>query len=197
MSRKKPRVDYPLDTGDVTLLPDSEIKAILRAADSLIARGGRSLLTKVLKGSKDKKVLEHGLDKNPSYGFYRHLSLPEVANRVDWTIMYDYLRIEYSDRLPLIVFSEKGWEIERDTYADELLQKMTMLIGKTDFAFVEGLKDKDRGLILLLLEKISDTNNPDFIPLLKAWQEIDYKKVRAAIQRVMDDLSHHLFDHKT
>ena len=195
MGRKKPRVDYTLDTGNVARLPDNEIKAILRAADDLIAQGGRSLLTKVLKGSKDKKVLEHGLDNNPSYGFYRHLSLPEVANRVDWAIMYDYLRIEYSDRLPLIVFSEKGWEIERDTYADELLQKMTMLIGKTDFGFIEGLKDKNRGLILLLLEKISDTNNPDFIPLLKAWQEIDYKKLRAAIQRVIDDLNQHLFDY--
>jgi hypothetical protein len=107
MGRKKPRVDYTLDTGSVTHLTDSEIKAILRAADSLIAQGGRRLLTKVLKGSKDKKVLEHGLDKNPSYGFYRHLGLPEVANRVDWAIMHDYLRIEYSDRLPIIVFSEK------------------------------------------------------------------------------------------
>jgi hypothetical protein len=189
MSRKKPRIDYTLDTGNITSLPANEIKAILRAADELIAQGGRSLLTKVLKGSKDKKVLEHGLDQNPSYGFYRHLSLPEVANRVDWVIMYDYLRIEYSDRLPLIVFSEKGWDIERDTFADELLQKMTMLIGGKDFSFVEELKDRNRGMILLLLEKVKNTNNPGFIPVLKAWQEIDYKKVSIAIQQVIDYLS--------
>ncbi len=190
MGRKKPRVDYTLDTGNVTRLPDSEIKAILRAADSMIAQGGRSLLTKVLKGSKDKKVLEHGLDQNPSYGFYQHLSLPEIAYRVDWAIMYDYLRIEYSGRLPLIVYSEKGWEIERETYADELLQKLATLIGKKELSFVEDLKDKNRGMILLLLEKIRETNNPDFIPVLKAWQEIDYKKVRAAIQKVLYYLSH-------
>ncbi len=191
MSRKKPRVDYTLDTGDVGYLPDSEIKAILRAADELIAQGGRSLLTKVLKGSSDKKVLAHGLDQNPSYGFYRHLSLPEITNRVDWTIMHDYLRIEYSDRLPVIVYSEKGWEIERETYADELLQKMKNLIGKNDFNFVEDLKDRNRVMILLLLEKIKKTNDPGFIPVLKAWQEVDYKKVKAAIQEVMDNLRHH------
>ncbi len=166
-----------LDTGNVTRLPDSEIKAILRAADDLIAQGGRSLLTKVLKGSKDKKVLEHGLDKNPSYGFYQHLSLPEIAYRVDWVIMHDYLRIEYSGRLPLIVYSEKGWEVERETYADELLQKMTTLIGKKELSFVEELKDKNRGMILLLLEKIRETNNPDFIPVLKAWQGKEYLQI--------------------
>ncbi len=189
MTRKKPRVQYTLDTGNLNYLPDSEIKAILRAADSLIAQGGRSLLTKVLKGSKDKKLLEYGLDKNPSYGFYSHLSLPEVTNRVDWIIMHDYLRIEYSDRLPLIVYSEKGWEIERETYADELLQKMTRLIGKNAFSFVVSLKDKNRGMILILLEKIRMTKNPDFIPVLKAWQEIEYKKVRTAIQHVINYLN--------
>ena len=44
-------------------------------------------------------------------------------------------------------------------------------------------------MILLLLEKIRNTNNPGFIPLLKAWQEIDYKKVRNKIQEVIDYLN--------
>ena len=189
MSRNKQRVHFHPDTGDVTYLSTTEIKAILRADDELIAQGGRSLLAKVLKGSKDKKVLEHGLDKNPSYGFYRQLSLPEITNRIDWTIKYDYLRIEYSDRLPLIVYSEQGWEIERETYAEEVLQKMTELIGGNNYSFVEELKDRNRGMILLLLEKIRNTNNPGFIPILKAWQEIDYKKVRAAIEEVVGYLN--------
>lgn len=59
MSRKKPRVRYELDSGDVKYLTDKEIRSILRAADELIAIGGRSMLAKILKGSKDKKVLEH------------------------------------------------------------------------------------------------------------------------------------------
>lgn len=43
-------------------------------------------------------------------------------------------------------------------------------------------------MILLLLEKIRRTGNARFIPLLKAWKEIEYKKVQAEIQRVIDYL---------
>ncbi|MED3824995.1 hypothetical protein P4561_14975 [Priestia flexa] len=44
-------------------LSDEEIKVILRAADEIIAKGGRTLLAKILKGSRVKKVLQLELDK--------------------------------------------------------------------------------------------------------------------------------------
>ena len=152
MSRKKARVRYELDSGDIKNLTDQEIKAILRAADMLIAAGGRSMLAKILKGSKDKKVLEHGLDQSPVYGYYRDFTLQEITNRIDWMIKKDYLKIEYSDRLPMLVFSENGWEIERETYAEELLQKLTYLLEGKDYSFVQELKDRNRGMIMLLIE---------------------------------------------
>ena len=43
-------------------------------------------------------------------------------------------------------------------------------------------------MILLLIEKIRLTGNAGFIPLLKVWKEIEYKKVQAEIQRVIDYL---------
>ncbi len=189
MSRKKERVKYKLDSGDIIGLQDEEIVAVLRAADELITTGGRTLLTKILKGSKDKRLLEHGLDKCPAYGFYRSFTLPEIANRVDWVIENGFLEINYFDRLPMTVFTIKGWEIERETYTDELLQKLTDLLEGEDFSYVWEMKDKNRGMILLLIRKIKETKNPDFVPLLKAWQEIDYKKVRVALQEVVDLLS--------
>jgi len=67
---KKPKVNYQLDTYGIKDLPNEEITAILRAADELIATGGRSMLTKILKGSEDKKLLEYELDKCPGYGLY-------------------------------------------------------------------------------------------------------------------------------
>jgi len=39
-----------------------------------------------------------------------------------------------------------------------------------------------------LIEKIRLTGNARFIPLLKAWKEIEYKKVQAEIQNVIDYL---------
>jgi len=99
-----------------------------------------------------------------------------------------YLKIEYRDRLPLLVFSEIVWEIERETYAEESLQKLTKLLEGKDFSFVQELKDRNRGMILLLIEKIKRTGNARFIPLLKAWKEIEYKKVQVEIQREIDYL---------
>lgn len=188
MSRKKQRVRYVLDSGDISHLTDEEIKAILRATDELIATGGRTMLAKILKGSKDKKVLEHGLDQCPVYGYYRELTLQEITNRIDWMIKKGYIEIEYRDRLPMLVFSEVGWEIERETYAEELLQKLTKLLECKDYSFVKELKDRNRGMILLLIKKIKLTGNARFIPLLKAWKDIDYKKVQAEIQKVIDYL---------
>ena len=146
------------------------------------------MLANILKGSKDKKVIEHGLDQCPVYGYYRELTLQEITNRIDWMIKKGLLEIEYRGRLPLLVFSEIGWEIERETYAEELLQKLAKLLEGKDYSFVQELKDRNREMILLLIEKIKLTGNARFIPLLKAWEEIEYKKVRAEIQSVINYL---------
>ncbi|HOQ67563.1 MAG TPA: RQC-minor-1 family DNA-binding protein [Candidatus Atribacteria bacterium] len=188
MSKKQSRVHYHLDSGGIKTLPMEEIKMILRAADDLITVGGRSSLAKVLKGSRDKKILAYELDKNPAYGFYRDLTVSEITNRVDWMIQQGYLQLEYFGRLPLLVYTDKGWAIERETYAEELMQKLKKCMEERDYTFVTELKDRNREMILLLLQKIQKTNNARFIPLLKAWQEIEYKKVQSAIQEVIDYL---------
>jgi len=188
MSKRKQRVRYHLDPKDVRELPFEEIRAILRGADELIGTGGRSLLAKILKGSKDKKLLEYGLDKNPVYGFYRQLKIEDITARIDWVILNGYLAIEYDGRLPMLVYTDKGWEIERDTYSDELLEKLRSLIPSGNYAFVNELKDRNRGMILLLLDKIKRSEERGFIPVLEAWKEIDYKKVKKAISEVIDHL---------
>ncbi|MCD6355484.1 MAG: hypothetical protein J7L95_08040 [Prolixibacteraceae bacterium] len=189
MSKRYPKYEFSLNSQGIKDLSFEEIKAILRAADELIAAGGRSLLSKILKGSKDKKVMKHNLDSCPVYGFYKSLPLPEITKRVDWMIDNGYLGIDYAGKLPVIVFSKTGWEIERETYAEELFQKMQHLLDTGDYSFVSELKDRNRGMILLLIEKIQNTDNPKFIPLLKAWQAVDYKKVQAALQRTIHSLS--------
>lgn len=64
-----------------TPLNHKEIKVILATADSIIAQGGRTQLAKILKGSKEKKLLELGLDENPGYGFYKDESLDDIKKR--------------------------------------------------------------------------------------------------------------------
>ena len=77
-------------------MSEAEIRVILRAADSIIAEGGRTLLSKILKGSKEKKLLELGLNLNPSYGFFHLLSMDEVLDKIDWMIQHDFLEIQLS-----------------------------------------------------------------------------------------------------
>lgn len=186
MSRKYTRVAYQLDAKGIRQLPQHEIVAILRGADDLIMSGGRSLLAKVLKGSKDKKVLELGLNESPVYGYYQELTLEEVLKRIDWVILHDYLRIEYDWRLPKLVYTQKGWEIERETYAKELLYEFDEMLAKPPPYDMTYLKDRSRDMILILLEMVEKSGDPKFIPLLQAWQAVDYKKVRQRIQEVIE-----------
>ena len=190
MSRKVNRVKYHLDSKGIKELSYEEIVAILRAADDLIMSGGRNILSKILKGSKEKKIIELGLDKNPYYGFYSDTSLEEVLAKVDWLIKNNYLSIEYDNRLPLLVFTDKGWEIERETYSTELLKGFDKIIenGPTYFN-MNYLKNKNRSLIFLLLDKVKQTNDKKYIPILEAWKEIDYKKVKQKIDQVINSIT--------
>ena len=88
----------------------------------------------------------------------------------------------------MLVYTDKGWDIERETYADELLKKLIDAAENRRYEFVETLKDRDRGLILLLLEKIADSGNKELITILDAWQTIEFKKVRTKIQEVIEIL---------
>jgi hypothetical protein len=182
---KHRKVAVQLNAGNITQLAQQDIAIILRGADDLIASGGRSQLVKILKGSKDKKILELDLNKSPVYGHYQKLPLDEVKARVDWTILNGYLDIYYNYRLPLLVYTDKGWAIERETYANELLVLLTNYATQNphdqDMTF---LNDKDRALILLLLDKIEQANNPVLLPLLQNWEANTYKKIAVRIEQV-------------
>ncbi len=186
MGKKIKRQPYRLDTRGIKSLPEQEIKIILRGADESIMKGGRNLLVKILKGSKDKKLLEKELNNSPVYGVFKHLKLEEIMAKIDWVIVNGYLTIEYDYRLPLLVYTPMGWEIEKDTYSDELLEAMKNNI---DFFNLETLKDRNRGMIFLLLDKIAKSGDKRFILLLKRWGQIDYKKVRKRINKIIEELS--------
>ncbi len=187
--RKVRRVRYRLDLKGIKELSFEDIKAILRGADPLISRGGRGLLAKLLKGSKDKRVIELNLDGNPVYGHFKDLTIEQITARIDWCIVESYLAIEYDYRLPLLMYTSRGWEIEMDTYTDELLRgfdKMTKA-GTEDFD-MSHLKDRNREMIMLLLDKVEATGNPKYIPVLEAWKHVDYRKVRARISQAIEVL---------
>ena len=185
MSRNSRRAPIHLDAKGLSDLPVADLHAVLRGADDLIARGGRKLLKRILRGSKNRDVLARGLDSSPVYGYFKNLSDEGALARIDWTILNGYLRIEHLNRLPVLVYTQKGWEIERENYADELLAGFDNLIREGSPFDMEYLKGRDRQMIFGLLDKIETNGDARHVPLLAAWKKIDYKKVQVRIREVI------------
>jgi hypothetical protein len=52
------------------------------------------------------------------------------------------------------------------------------------------LRDRSRELIWRVLDKVAETGNPAYIPVLEAWAQVDYAKVRQRLYRVIEQLKH-------
>jgi hypothetical protein len=189
MSRRVKKVRVSIDSKDVSEIPMEDIKAIIRGADDLIMSGGRNLLAKILKGSKEKKLLELKLNESPVYGYFKELKIDDILARVDFCIENEYLDIEYDYRLPLLIYTKKGWKIEKDIYSDEFLQKINEVCFTKNYDFVLQLKDRNRELIFMLLDKIAATGSKQYIPVLEAWEKIEYKKVQNKINGIIKKLN--------
>jgi hypothetical protein len=118
-------------------------------------------------------------------------SVDEVLDKIDWMIQHDFLEIQLSGKLPMIVFTDKGWAIERDQYANEFMQLWDewITIGfEATGKDMEFLKDRNRGMMQLFLQKIQVSGNLAYIPYLQAWGLIEYKKMKQAIREVITAL---------
>lgn len=189
MSRKVRRVPVSLDAGEIKDLPQEDIRMILRGADELISTGGRSMLAKILKGSKDKTIFKYKLNECPAYGYYQDMKLDDISKCIDWMIKKDYLRIEYDYRLPLLVFSEKGWQIEKETFAQELYQRMCLDVEEKKARVIFEMKEVNRQVVMCVLDKIEKDGTKEFLPYLEAWKMLEVKKVAARIAEVEKKIS--------
>jgi len=188
MSRNLRLVPVRLDARGVGPLPEADLQAILRAADPLIARGGRTLLAAVLRGSRRKEVLEHGLDRIPVHGWFRDLPEDAVMRRIDRAILDGYLTLSYEGRLPMLVYTPRGWAIERETYARELFDGFEERLRMGPPYGVLELRERNRETILRVLELVAESGDARYAPLLREWAAIDVRKVRARIGEIL----HHL-----
>ena len=178
-----------LDAGEIRDLPMEDIRMVLRGADELISTGGRSMLAKILKGSKDKTIFKYKLNECPAYGYYQDMKLDDISKCIDWMIKEDYLRIEYDYRLPLLVFSEKGWQIEKETFAQELYQRMCLDVEEKKARVIFEMKEVNRQVVMCVLDKIEKEGTEEFLPYLEAWKMLEVKKVAARIAEVEKKIS--------
>jgi hypothetical protein len=189
MGRKVHRVPVHLDSKGIEPLSESEIALILRGADELIGSGGRTLLAKILKCSKEKRLLELALHKSPAFGSLRELSLDQVMARIDWLIIKGYLRIEYDYRLPILVYTPLGWEIEKETFAAEKLARLERQLEEEDpDKTYQWLNDMNPKVIHRILDVIADSGDSKYIHALEQWAGSASRKVSGRIHGILKHL---------
>ena len=110
------------------------------------------------------------MDHSPAYGAFHELTIEDITARIDWLIVNDNLGIEYDYRLPLLIYRPHGWAIERETYADELMEYIHMwLASSATTPDIDWLNNKNREVLFLLLDRIEASQNPKYLPVLKVW----------------------------
>lgn len=178
----------PVHLAPAATLARADLALVLRAADSIIANGGRTVVTQILKGSRDKRLLEYRLDSNPAYGSMKDRSREEVASLVDRAIVDGYLEIRYDKDLPMLIFTARGWDLERKAMVTELLAELDRKLENGPPYDMTHLVNRNREMILDLLDAIEASRRPELRPLLFAWRDVDHRKVRTEIDRVLKSL---------
>ena len=107
---------------------------------------------------------------------------------IDGVIVNGFLDIDYNGWLPMIVFSDKGWETYKPIYADELYQKILNVTEDKRADLIEELKLTNRQVIEMLSWRIDESRNIGFIRFLIKWEAVEVKKVRALINRAVSEL---------
>lgn len=71
---------------------------------------GKTMTAQVLVGSRNKKMLDFGLDKLTTYGILRHMTAKDVGNFIEFLIAEGLLLVKHGS-LPTIYVSEKGKDV--------------------------------------------------------------------------------------
>ncbi|MDR6224682.1 DNA helicase RecQ [Desmospora profundinema] len=91
---------------DVTV----EAQKIFSCVRRMRERYGVSLTAKVLKGSRDKRVKEFGLDRLPTYGLLRNLTEKAITHRIHVLAAEGYLRFT-DDEFPRLTLTPAAVEV--------------------------------------------------------------------------------------
>lgn len=104
-------------------LSREEIETISRGMRAVFGEAGRTSLARVLAGSRAKTVKEEW-KTNPSYGAFLEKSQKEILEMIDWCLDEEFIRLEYRDGYPILLFAERGLAMDIELAAREFLEEM-------------------------------------------------------------------------
>ena len=93
---------------DITIESQKVLSAIIRTGQ----RYGATLITDILKGSKNAKITNWGLDRQSTYGIMADSSRVEIRSIMDELILQEYIKVTDS-KYPVLVSLPKSTEVLR------------------------------------------------------------------------------------
>jgi hypothetical protein len=169
-----------------TLAPTREEREwILRGASEIAAKGGRSQLALLLKGSKDKKLLKYGLKRSEAYGKLSILTIEEIENRIDHLIRQDQLRVGFFGDLPLIIMTDGAWEEVRPWSNVQEWRRAAAASDRELSDILLQWRNHPRSEQLHLLDAADSLDPRSALRILRAWHSVAGKEMRARIEEKM------------
>lgn len=169
---------------------DAELRAIVRGADALVMRAGRTLLALILKGSRAQSVVERGWDRLPCYGALRHLSIKAIRGRVDWAIAQGFLQLERDRGADLLCLGPAGWELDRQIYVEEILRDFAAKAAEPfqlgDYMYLQEINPE---ILAQVCDEVRRRRRLALVPVLRAWRGFAAPAVQRRIDRVLHALT--------
>jgi uncharacterized protein UPF0158/RQC domain-containing protein len=164
-------------------LTEEEYEWILRGASEIAAKGGRSQLSLLLKGSKSKAVLKYHLDSSPAYGKLSFLTVEEIENRIDQVIRKGVLVLHYlGGDLPLIVLSDSAWERVRPWANQQEATRAAAADDRTLNDILLSWRNRRREEQVYLIDAVASLDAEAARRLFQAWHQVAGKEMRAKLE---------------
>jgi hypothetical protein len=181
-SRSENMIEETVDPAENVPITAEEHDWILRGAWQVAASGGRTQLALLLKGSRNKDILKHGLDHSPIYGKLSFLTIEEIENRIDNLIRKGELRTEFFGKLPLILLTDESWERVRSWAHRYECELASLADEKVLKEVVDKWRYRRREEQNHLLEAACSMDAEATARILRAWSQVAGKDMRSKIE---------------
>lgn len=91
---------------DITLEAQMIISCVIRVRE----RFGTATIAEILKGSKNKKLIENSFDKLSTYGIMKNYAIKDIRDMINFLIAEDYLRLT-EGQYPVVRLTQKAQPI--------------------------------------------------------------------------------------
>lgn len=157
-----------------------EAQMILSCIKRMDERFGAGMIAKVLKGSKNKKLLDFGLNRLPTYGLMSKYTEKELTERIHYLAAQQLLKVE-EGQFPILKLNEQSLEV--------LTQKrsVSMYLAPIPESTKEDIHETLFEALRTLRKEMAATNN---VPPYVLFSDATLKDMSRYLPSTKEDLLH-------